>query len=373
MTITRMSNTPIAFVDLDAIQHNLDLARSRAPQARLLAMVKGNAYGHGVDGLVQRLQGIDAFGVARVSEGQQLRALGVELPIVVLQGFLDTQELMACRQAGLTPTVHAQYQLDLLVDENCTELPIWLKLDSGMHRLGFTPTDFTAVLHSRRFNPVCLISHLANADSAEHALNLRQLAVFKQVTGDTDLPCSLANSGAILSSLDNHFDWIRPGIMLYGSSPTGKTLPVLRPVMTLTAPILAVSPVAAGEAVGYGSIWRAAVDTRIAVVGIGYADGYPREVPDAMPVLIGGQRCPIVGRISMDTLMVDIGALPVKPGARVQLWGPQLPVDEVAALINTIGYTLMSRLTSRVRREYIAPSTAPSTDSPLAHPHPHQE
>jgi alanine racemase len=373
MTITRMSNTPIALVDLDAIQHNIDLAKSRAPRARLLAMVKGNAYGHGIDGLVQRLQGIDAFGVARVNEGQQLRALGVELPIVVLQGFLDAQELMACRQAELTPTVHAQYQLDLLADENCTDLAIWLKLDSGMHRLGFAPTDFTAVLHSRHFNPVCLISHLANADSAEHALNLQQLAVFKQVTGDTDLPCSLANSGAILGSHDNHFDWIRPGIMLYGSSPTGKALPALRPAMTLTAPILAVSPVAAGEAIGYGSIWRAAVDTRVAVIGIGYADGYPREVPDAMPVLIGGQRCPIVGRISMDTLMVDIGALPVKPGARVQLWGPQLPVDEVAALINTIGYTLMSRLTSRVRREYIAPSTAPSTDSPLAHPHPHQE
>jgi len=348
-----MSNTPIARIHLDAIQHNLNLAKSRAPGARLLAMVKGNAYGHGVDGLVQRLAGVDAFGVARIDEGQQLRALGVDCPIVVLQGFLDAEELQICQRSGLTPTVHAQYQLDLLVAHNCTGLPIWLKLDSGMHRLGFSPSDFAAVLQSHRFNPTCIISHLANADVTGHALNLRQLAMFKEMTEATGLARSLANSGAILDSTETHFEWIRPGIMLYGSSPSGVALPALRPAMTLTAPVLAVNTVAAGEAIGYGSVWQAQVNTRVAVVGIGYADGYPREVPDDMPVLIQGQRCPIIGRVSMDTLMVDIGALAVQPASRAQLWGPELPVDEVAAYVNSIGYTLMSRLTNRVKREFV--------------------
>jgi alanine racemase len=362
MTITRMSNTPLASIDLGAIQHNLNLAKRLAPKAKLLAMVKGNAYGHGVDGLVQRLEGVDAFGVARVDEGQKIRALGIKQPIVVLQGFLDSQELSICQQSGLTPTVHAQYQLDLLVAEDCLDVPIWLKLDSGMHRLGFAPSDLTAVLQSRRFNPTCIVSHLANADVTEHASNLSQLAVFEQVTADAGLARSLANSGAILDANENYFDWIRPGIMLYGSSPTGvstieRSAPALRSAMTLTAPVLAINTIAAGETIGYGSIWQAPVDTRVAVVGIGYADGYPREVPENMPVMIGGQRCPIVGRVSMDTLMVDVGALPVQPTSQAQLWGPQLPVDEVAARLNTIGYTLMSGLTSRVRREYVDSSS----------------
>lgn len=370
--ITRMSNTPLASIHLDAIQHNLNLAKRLAPQAKLLAMVKGNAYGHGVDGLVQRLSGVDGFGVARVDEGQRIRALGVKQPIVVLQGFLDRQELSICRQSRLTPTVHAQYQLDLLLAENCTDLSIWLKLDSGMHRLGFAPADLTAILQSRRFNPACIISHLANADVPGHVLNSRQLAVFKQVTDDAGVARSLANSGAILDVNRQHFEWIRPGIMLYGSSPAGVSsngvssnegvLTALRPAMTLTAPVLAINPIAAGEAIGYGSIWRAPADTRVAVVGIGYADGYPREVPEDMPVLIEGQRCPIVGRVSMDTLMVDVGAMPVQPTSRAQLWGPKLSVDEVAARLNTIGYTLMSGLTSRVRREFVdASSHLPSS------------
>lgn len=370
--ITRMSNTPLASIHLDAIQHNLNLAKSLAPKAKLLAMVKGNAYGHGVDGLLQGLEGVDAFGVARVNEGQNIRALGLKHPIVVLQGFLDSQELSICRQLGLTPAVHAQYQLDMLVAENCTDLPIWLKLDSGMHRLGFAPIDLTAVLQSHRFNPICVVSHLANADVTGHISNVRQRSVFKQVTANVSVARSLANSGAIMDANEEYFDWIRPGIMLYGSSPTGSfskghsskdassmgvAIPVLRAAMTLTAPVLAVNPVAAGEAIGYGSIWQAPTDTRIAVVGIGYADGYPREVPDDMPVLIEGQRCPIVGRVSMDTLMVNVGTLPVQPASRAQLWGPQLPVDEVAALLNTIGYTLMSGLTNRVRRELVDSSS----------------
>jgi alanine racemase len=369
MTTTRMSNTPVASIHLDAIQHNLNLAKRLAPQAKLLAMVKGNAYGHGVDELVKRLNGVDAFGVARVDEGQRIRALGVKHPIVVLQGFLDSQELAICRQSGLTPTVHSQYQLDLLVAENCTDLPIWLKLDSGMHRLGFAPKALIAVLQSRRFSPACIVSHLANADKPEHVLNQQQLDVFKQVTDGAGVPRSLANSGAILDANDTHFEWIRPGIMLYGSSPAGASLKdmspseavlrALRPAMTLTAPVLSINAIAAGEAIGYGSIWRAPTNTRVAVVGIGYADGYPREVPHDMPVLIEGQRCLIVGRVSMDTLMVDVGTLSVQPGSLAQLWGPQLPIDEVAARLNTIGYTLMSGLTSRVRRVFVD-SSSPS-------------
>jgi len=347
-----MSSVPIAKIHLRAIQHNLDLARSQAPSSHLLAMVKGNAYGHGVLELAPRLQGVDAFGVARVDEGQRLRALGVKQPIVVLHGFNDRQELEACRKDALTPTLHSPHQVDLLSMHQGQDLPVWLKLDTGMHRLGLSPADFKAIIARRVCNVTCIMSHLANSDQLGHPLNAAQLALFEALTKDLGIHRSLANSGAILTWPSSHFEWIRPGIMLYGCSPFGDDATSgLQPAMTLTAPVLAVHRVAAGDAIGYGGIWRAQKNTRIAVLGIGYADGYPREVPAQMPVWIAGQRRPIVGRVSMDTLMVDIDDLEVAPNERAEMWGRSLPVEELAVLMGTIGYTLLSRLTPRVHRE----------------------
>ncbi len=348
-----MSSSPIARIHVRGIQHNLDLARACSPHSQLLAMVKGNAYGHDMLGLASRLQRVDAFGVARVDEGLQLRAQGVKQPIIVLHGFNDSQELEACRQAVLTPTVHSQHQLDLLSDQHSRDLPVWLKLDTGMHRLGFSPLAFQAIVDSGEFNVTCILSHLANAENLAHPQNSLQLELFAALTKDLGIPRSLANSGAILGWPESHYDWIRPGIMLYGSSPANTKLADLRPAMTLTAPVLSVRAVAAGETIGYGGIWRAPENTRIAVLGIGYADGYPREVPVQMPVWINGQRRPIVGRVSMDTLMVDVGDLPIVPNERAEMWGEALPVDEVAALLGSIGYTLMSGLTARVQRELV--------------------
>jgi alanine racemase len=348
-----LSNMPVASIDVRAIQHNLDLARACAPNSKVLAMVKGNAYGHGVDGLVGRLQGIDGFGVARVEEGRHLRALGVTKPIVVLQGFIDGPELDACVADQLTPTLHSDYQLRLLATHNATTLPVWLKADTGMHRLGFTPAALQALLLNNLYNVTCIVSHLANAGEPAHKLNQQQLDSFLEITANSDLARSMANSGAILALPMSHFEWIRPGIMLYGSSPGDEPDLLLQPAMTLTAPIVAVKSLAAGEAIGYGGTWTAPCQTRIGIVGIGYADGYPREIPPQMPVWVAGKRCPIVGRVSMDSLMVDLGDLDVEPPTRVEMWGKHLPVDEVAKLLGSIGYTLMSRLTSRVQREYI--------------------
>ena len=348
-----LPNAPVASIDVQAIQHNLNLARACAPASKVLAMVKANAYGHGVAGLAGRLQGIDGYGVARVEEGLQLRALGVAKPIVVLQGFIDGAELDACVAAELTPALHSDYQLRLLESHNAATLPVWLKVDTGMHRLGFAPPTLPALLANGRLNVACIVTHLANAGEPQHNQNQRQLDSFLQLTANTHLPRSMANSGAILALPMSHFEWIRPGIMLYGSSPGDQPDPNLRSAMTLTAPVIAVKSLVAGQAIGYGGSWTAPGPTRVAIVGIGYADGYPREIPAQMPVWVAGRRCPIVGRVSMDSIMVELGQLDVEPPARVELWGKNLPVDEVAQLLGSIGYTLMSRLTSRVQREYL--------------------
>ncbi|MCB1691855.1 MAG: alanine racemase [Pseudomonadales bacterium] len=350
-----LANRPVAHVNLDAIQRNLDLARRLAPRSKVMAVVKSNAYGHGVISVCNAILGVDAFAVARVNEGLELREAGIELPVYVLQGFLDTTELDACRISRLVPMLHSPFQVECLKASRHRDMAVWIKIDTGMHRLGFSPEDFRlGMTGGERLNVVGVMSHLANADQPDHPENAAQIEIFNDLTRDLDCELSIANSGGILNLPDSHFDWIRPGIMLYGGSPSGVTDPMLSPAMSLTAPILAINSVTKGDSIGYGSSWYAKRDTRVAVIGIGYADGYPRERANDTPVLVGGERRYIVGRTSMDMMFVEIEQDDaVSPGDSVTLWGDGLSIDDVGSAVGTIGYTLVSRLTPRVRRDFV--------------------
>ena len=349
-----MINSPVAVVHLDAIQRNLDLAKQLSPRSKIMAIVKADAYGHGAVAVCEALTGADALGVARVSEGVALREAGIVLPILVLEGFLDLHELDVSRINRLIPVVHSQYQIDILKSSRHFEMNIWVKLDTGMHRLGFSAEEFhRGMTTGTSLGVRGVMSHLAKADRPDEPQTLDQIEVFTELTRHLDCELSIANSGAILNYPSSHFDWVRPGIMLYGSSPSGSPDERLAPAMTLMAPVLAVNTVREGEAIGYGGIWTASHDTRVAVVGLGYADGYPREMPAGTPVLVGGRRRSIVGRISMDMTFVELDDTDeVSPGDAIIFWGPDLSIDEVAAAAGTIGYTLLSRLTSRVERRY---------------------
>lgn len=349
-----MLNSPVALVDLDAIRTNLALAKSLAPRSKVMAVVKADAYGHGAVRVSHSLSGVDAFGVARVSEGVELREAGVTQPIMVLEGFLDLEELDISRINRLVPVVHSQFQIDILKSSRHFDMNIWVKLDTGMHRLGFSAEEFhRGMTTGTSLGVRGVMSHFARSELPGVSTTRDQIEVFSELTRDMDCELSIANSGGILNYPESHFDWIRPGIMLYGGSPSGMPDARLCPAMTLVAPVLAVNEVHRGESIGYGHTWTASRETRVAVVGIGYADGYPREMPTGTPVLVGGERRPIVGRISMDMTFVELEDHDrVSPGDPVTFWGPGLPIDEVAATAGTIGYTLLSRLTRRVERRF---------------------
>jgi alanine racemase len=351
-------------ISLAALRHNLQRVREAAPYARVLAMVKADAYGHGARLVAETLAGADAFGVAFLDEALALRAAGIRQPITVLEGVFSDNEMFEAVRQGLTLVVHQPEQIALL--ERCRltgPVDIWLKLDTGMHRLGFAPETAVAAFRrlraARLTGTLGLMTHLACADQLDSPLTDRQLTRFRAVQqllgkGSDGIPDSLANSAGILAWPAAHGAWVRPGIMLYGSSPfadqTAESLG-LRPVMTLTAKLIAVRDVRKGETVGYGATWTAPADSRIGVVGIGYGDGYPRHAPSGTPVLVEGRRVPLVGRVSMDMITVDLGRQPAQPGDTCVLWGEGLPADDVAAHAGTLSYELFCKVTPRVRRE----------------------
>jgi len=353
-----MPNAPTAVIDVDAVRHNLEIVRARAPDSRIMAVVKANAYGHGYGLLEDGMPDADAFAVARVEEAIELRQMGIRKPVTVLEGFSGSEELATLSHYGLEAVFHCKYQFDKigsLVDYPAVKG--WIKLDTGMNRLGLNADEFAEVMgHGHdRLNLVGFMSHFARADEPEDEMNRRQMTRFEEMVDGYDYPTSLANSAAILSCPESHRDWVRPGIILYGVSPflTLERPAELRPAMTLLAPIIAVKEVKQGDTVGYGGQWAAPRHTRIAVLSIGYGDGYPRDVPPELPVLIEGKRRNIVGRISMDMTCVEL-----EPDDRVQvggvatMWGPELTVDELARRIGTIPYTLITGLTTRVKRKY---------------------
>ncbi len=355
--------TPAAYVRLDlaAARHNLSQVRRYAPGAKIMAVIKANAYGHGINRIAQALDESDAFAVARIDEGVELRHAGVRQPITVLQGFICQDELQLLRQHQLDALVHSPWQIDILRQQAADggePLSVWLKMDTGMNRLGFKSADFNAAYQQLLAcplvkQPINLLTHFANADDLLDDQTRRQIERFHHAIADYPGQRSIANSAGIIGWPNVAGDWVRPGLMLYGCSPfAGKTGGDfgLKPVMSLHSRLIAVKDVAAGECVGYGGAWRCERPTRIGVISIGYGDGYHRHTQTGAPVLVNGLRAELIGRVSMDMLTVNLhDQSKAKPGDPVTLWGDGLPVEEIARHADTIPYTLLCGITQRVR------------------------
>jgi alanine racemase len=309
--------------------------------------------------VAQALGDADGFAVARVEEGVALRHGGFRQRIVVLQGAADAHELEVAAGRHLDLVVHHPVHLDLLANHALVEpIAVWVKIDTGMQRLGFPATDTPAVAARLRDldtvrKPLCWMSHLANADDRDDPLTATQLTRFLAALSDCEGERSIANSAGLLHWPACQLDWVRPGIMLYGVSPFGGVDGValgLRPAMRLGTRLISVRQLRAGERVGYGGTWQAPRDTVLGVAAIGYGDGYPRHAPTGTPVLVNARRATLVGRVSMDMIALDISDQPeAQVGDPVEVWGPELPVETVAEWAGTIGYDLLAGLTARVR------------------------
>jgi alanine racemase len=335
--------------------------REFAPGARVLAVIKANAYGHGIVAAARALAGADAFAVARLEEALALREAGIAARIVLLEGVQDEAGLAAAAAQGLEPFVCQDAQVAFLERwRGAHSFRVWLKIDSGMGRLGFRPAQVpqaTARLSACAAiaRPPLLATHLAEAEERGNPHTRAQLGRFAAATAGLPGERSIANSAGLIAWPEAHADWVRPGIMLYGISPfpdsTGAELG-LRPVMTLMTRVIAVKELAAGDRVGYGGTWAATGPARIAIAEAGYGDGYPRSTANGAPVLVNGRPARLAGRVSMDMLAIDVSGLPgVAPGDPVQLWGPQVPVERVAAAAGTIAYELTCRVSRRVPHE----------------------
>ena len=348
-------STRLAQISIDgsALTHNLSRVRAYAPNSNIMAVIKANAYGHGVLTAASHLQGADAFALAVVAEALELRKSGITAPLVVLQGFTTPDELQACFDHELQPVIHQPWQTEILATASGKSLDVWIKVDTGMHRLGIQP-DRVAQIHdslssSDSVASIRFMSHFANADAPEHTLNNNQIESFINVTSNYNAERSMGNSAAITALPSSHMDWVRPGIMLYGSSPlldTKASELELKPVMTLSSRLISVQQVQKGETIGYGSTWQCPENMPVGVVAVGYGDGYPRHAAAGTPVLLGDCICPIVGRVSMDSICVDLRGdngqgVSAQAGDPVQLWGSELHIDEVARSAGTISYELL--------------------------------
>ena len=357
----------VADIDLDALRHNYQLACCCAPQSHSVAVIKADAYGHGALACAQALAGdAPAFAVACIEEALTLRQGGITQPIVLLEGIFSADELALVDTHGFWIAVHTQWQVDaLLAASPRSPIPVWLKVDSGMHRLGFAIDEAAAIWRQLSAAPsvatLHLMSHFATADSHDNHYFNQQMTRLERLARELSAPLCLANSPATLAWPIAHGDWNRPGVMLYGSDPLEVANDVtrqLQPVMTLRSEIIALRELEEGEPVGYSGRWRAPRRSRIAVVACGYGDGYDRHAVDGTPVLVNGQRGAIAGKVSMDMLTVDVTDVPdAAIGSDVVLWGKAsngeiLSVDEVARYCNTISYTLLTGLLPRVPRRY---------------------
>ncbi len=354
-----MARPTSATIHIDALRHNLSELRRRASNSRVMAVVKADGYGHGLERSSRALAGADAFGVAALSDAERLRAAGLSQPVVLLSGFDAAEDLPQLRRLNVDTVLHHPSQLEMLAQADAGDpIRCWLKIDTGMHRLGFPPEsvrDIHAHLSAMQgvVGDVVLMSHFASSDEFDKPDTLKQQRVFDAITEGLPGERSLANSAAVLGWPQTHGDWVRPGGALYGvSAVEGKTGADfdLRPAMTLSTRLIAVNRIARGERVGYAGTWTCPEDMPIGVAAIGYGDGYPRHVPSGTPVLLNGRSVPIIGRVSMDLMTLDLRTQPdAKPGDAVTLWGDGLPVESVAAAADTIGYELICSITRRVR------------------------
>jgi len=351
-----------ALIDLDALRHNYRLARELAG-SKALAVVKADAYGHGAVRCAQALEPeADGFGVACIEEALELREAGIRAPILLLEGFFDADELALIDQHDLWFVVQASWQIDAIERVRpARPFTVWLKLDSGMHRLGLAESAYRASLQRLQAMPhvrvAAAMTHFSRADELDSARTQEQLAIFQSVCDELGLPRSLSNSPALLGWPDVHGDWARPGLMLYGATPFPASHPQadrLKPVMTVSSKVIAVRELAAGEPIGYGARFVTPRPSRIGVVALGYADGYPQFAPNGTPVTIDGKPGELVGRVSMDMLTVDLTDHPgAGIGSSVELWGGQVRASELAARANTSAYRLFCGLkrAPRIYRE----------------------
>lgn len=352
-----------ATVRLDALRQNLETAARLAPGARNLAVVKANAYGHGAVEVARALEPrVPALAVAVIDEAVQLREAGIGCPIMVLQGPTGREDVREAAARDYWLMLHDQGQVSAVLEARL-EQPVtaWLKVDTGMHRLGMEIAEAPAACQALSDSgsvraPVVLCTHLACADEPDHPATRRQLTRFRAFAEGFELPGSIANSAGIMFWPESHAEWNRPGYMLYGNSPSTRfegTPASLTPVMTLSSGISAVRRLARGEGVGYGQRWVAERPSVVGTIPIGYGDGYPRHAPSGTPVLVRGRRAPLAGTVSMDIITVDLTDLgQARVGDPVELWGENLSVNEVASSAGTIGYELLAGLTARVPRVY---------------------
>ncbi len=358
-----MTRAARAFIDISALRHNFRQVRQAAPGCRVLAVVKADAYGHGAARVARALDDADGFAVARLEEGEALRAIGIAKPVLLLSGVSGDEELAAGAKLDLDLVVHHESQIANLERAGLRKpVRVWLKVDTGMHRLGFAPEQVASVWQRLEAcpsvgAPICLMTHLARADERDDAGTREQIACFLSLETAGEAETSLANSAGVLGWPESHGDWVRPGIMLYGVSPfaggRGESQG-LRPVMTLTSRLIAVNKRRKGDAIGYGGTWTCPEDMPVGVVAVGYGDGYPRHAPAGTPVLVNDTRVALVGRVSMDLVTVDLRPQPAaRPGSPVVLWGRGLPAEEVAEHVGSIAYELLSRIAPRVASDEI--------------------
>jgi len=345
-----------ATISSAALKHNLEIARRHAGGSKIWAVIKANGYGHGLMRVAKALDGADGFALLDFVDALRLRAAGVDKPILMLEGFFSAQDLPVLEKYALTPVIHTVEQIEMLKTTDLGgQIDAYLKVNSGMNRLGFSPDNVRLGWNSLQEDPqiraVTLMTHFADADGPSGVR--AQLDWFDEITHSMDAPRSVANSAALLRfSQETRAAWVRPGIMLYGCSPfpdeTAEALG-LKPAMTLTSALIGVQKLQPGERIGYGFSYETVGEMTVGVVACGYADGYPRHAPAGTPVLVAGQRARIVGRVSMDMICVDVTDIEqAQVGAPVTSWGEGLSADEVATHAETLSYELLCALAPRV-------------------------
>lgn len=357
-----MSRTAVAILSTENLLHNLEVIKEQAPQSKVIGMVKANAYGHGLRSVSSRLEKhVDMLGVASIDEALILRKIGVQIPIMLAEGVFEPNELLVASTEGFHVVFHEEIQLQWLANLSCP-LPIqaWLKIDSGMGRLGFDigkASDFYNQLSKNRqiAQPIRIMSHFACADEPSNPLNQKQIEAFnhfiQSVPGKSEY--SFCNSAGIFQFPASHYNFVRPGIALYGASPfLDKSAAELnlKPVMTLQTSLIAIKTMPKGSPVGYGARFTCPEDLPVGIIAFGYGDGYPRTARDGTPILVNNTRCKLVGRVSMDMIAVDLRACPhAKVGDPVILWGNGLPIEEVAQFTDNVSYDLLTGVQNRVK------------------------
>jgi len=342
-------------IDLSAIQYNLNVARKQSPNQKLFAVVKSDAYGHGAVRVAQALSDADAFAVVTMGEALELRTAAIEQPILVLQGPQSASDIATIHKHALWPALHHQEQIEWLNSYKAADqIQAWLKVDSGMGRLGFQTNEAVAVLTAKHhFNWFGVLTHFASADEPDNPATTEQIKLFYDIVKHASLQTSLANSAGLLAWPDAMSQWARPGIMLYGSNPVNNSDgSLLKPAMRVTAPVVSVKHYESGTAIGYAGTYRVPEAMPVAYVGIGYGDGLPRVIDETATVLINGSKCPIIGRVSMDSIAVDVRSVAnVAIGAEAVIWGPEHPAEHIANAAGTISYEIFTSI--RGQRTYV--------------------